>query len=87
VGTVARMIESWQERAERHPMRLDVTVAPGERAAVLINLSSEGCCLAGAFRFGERVILHLPGMGSQSAQIRWVTHGRAGIRFIRTGQP
>jgi hypothetical protein len=32
------------------------------------------------------VTLHVPGMGSQSAQIRWVTHGRAGMRFINAGQ-
>jgi len=49
----------------------------------LLDLSAGGCMVVfrGGGEVGERVLLRLPGLGFQPAEIVWLEDGRAGIGF------
>ena len=78
-------MENFRERGLRHSVRLDASVVRGdgaEVAAIVTDLSLDGCCLIGPFRIGERVTVKIPKVGSLAAEIRWAFMGRAGARFL-----
>lgn len=78
-------MENFQERGLRHSVRLDATVTRGngtELAAVVTDLSLDGCCLIGPFQIGEQVTVKIPKVGSLAAEVRWAFMGRAGARFV-----
>ena len=78
-------MENYRERGLRHSVRLDASVVLGdgaEVAAIVTDLSLDGCCLIGAFSIGERITVKIPKVGSLAAEIRWAFMGRAGARFV-----
>ena len=78
-------MENFRERGLRHSVRLDASVVRGdgkEVAAIVTDLSLDGCCLIGAFSIGERLVVKIPKVGSLAAEIRWAFMGRAGARFL-----
>ena len=82
-----RLEQEWPPRSERrlvnvagNAIRLD-----GSKIRVrVLNISYEGCQLETerVMLVGERVKLSLPGLGEIPVEIRWVTKGRAGARFV-----
>jgi Flp pilus assembly pilin Flp len=78
-------MDNWQPRGPRHKVRLDgsATRSNGsEVAAIVTNLSLDGCGLIGPFHAGERLSVKISGIGRLAAQIRWASMGRAGARFV-----
>ena len=78
-------MEYQRERGLRHSVRLDASVTranSAEVAAVVTDLSLDGCCLLGQFQIGERLTVKIPKVGSLAAEVRWAFMGRAGARFV-----
>jgi Flp pilus assembly pilin Flp len=78
-------MENFRDRGLRHSVRLDASVTRGdgaETAAVVTDLSLDGCCLIGRFQIGEQVTVKIPKVGSLAAEVRWAFMGRAGARFV-----
>jgi hypothetical protein len=72
---------------DRHAATLHGFVArpDGSTAAVkLTDLSYDGCGIETATEFhaGERVHLAVTGRGAMAAEVRWCSHGRAGLMFV-----
>jgi Flp pilus assembly pilin Flp len=78
-------MENFQKRGLRHSVRLDASVTRGdgaEMAAIVTDLSLDGCCLIGSFQIGEQLTVKIPKVGSLTAEVRWSFMGRAGARFV-----
>lgn len=78
-------METQRERGRRHSVRLEASATRSngmQVAAIVTDLSLDGCCLIGPFRIGERVTVNIPRVGSLAAEIRWAFMGRAGARFV-----
>ena len=79
------MTTSLPERRQRHAVRLDVSVTRAggaPTAALLTDLSLDGCCLSGHYRIGEELAVRIPRIGDFVAHVRWAFMGRAGVRFV-----
>jgi hypothetical protein len=78
----------YKPRTLRHPVSLtgQVKRASGEvREVPVSDLSIDGCCVRGFYRIGEPLQVQLPKIGWLGAQVRWAMMGRAGLRFVRSG--
>ncbi|GAA4721390.1 Flp family type IVb pilin [Sphingomonas lutea] len=75
-------------RGRRHAVELEAAIVRDgvEQWNRVTDLSLDGCCLSGDFLIGEQVTVRIPPLGTFRAQVRWALSGRAGARFIRTGQ-
>lgn len=73
-------------RAERHSVDLrGFALGPARDSDVRVaDLSYGGCQIHSDDEFseGEVVELRIIKRGAAAAEIRWSTHGRAGVRFI-----
>lgn len=80
----------WLPRAVRRRANLTGMARwdDGSSATILVsNISYEGCHLWSDHEFvsGETVRLVLPRHGTIDAQVRWVSAGNAGVRFLTGG--
>jgi PilZ domain len=77
----------WLSRSARRRVSFagTATRADGSSLRVLVsNLSYEGCNLLCDKRLdrGEIVDVTVPGLGTMSAQVRWIAEERAGLSFL-----
>lgn len=80
-------MQGWIGRQDRFPVEVDAVVhrADGSQSAALVsNISNEGCRLDGTdhFRIGELLTIAIPRIGRVKAQVRWALFGSAGTKFI-----
>ena len=71
-------------RSVRHEPKVNGVVArdgePKIKATVL-DLSIDGCQIAGFFRRGEALTIEIEGLGQFKATVRWARLARAGLQF------
>jgi hypothetical protein len=84
---VERELIDWLPRAVRRRVSLTgIAYWPdGSSATVLVsNISYDGCLLWSDHEIhnGESLELRLPGYGTINVQVRWVSGGSAGVRFL-----
>lgn len=82
-----RLEREWTARSERRLVNVAGSAIrfDGSKIRVrVLNISYDGCQLETekVMLVGERVKLSLPGLGEIPADVRWVTRGRAGTRFV-----
>ena len=80
------VIAAWVNRAGRRDVQCPIFVHDGQDRrlpAVLLELSYNGCQvrLDEPLDVGEDVILVHPELGEITAEVRWWTAGRSGMRF------
>jgi hypothetical protein len=80
-------VQEMASRKERHEVEVDAVAyrADGTKASVkLSNLSHSGCRIDSPidFHVGERLQIAIPRMGFVRVQIRWVSPGSAGAKFL-----
>lgn len=74
--------------AVRHGAHLEVTAGNRDPAAgLLVELSLEGCRIAGSaghgFAVGDAVRVRVDGFDAIPGQVRWADNGCVGLRFDR----
>ncbi len=77
-------------RRLRHTVRLDASVTRSggfELKTVVTDLSLDGCGLLGYFQPSEIIEIAIRTIGRLKAQVQWVSHGRAGARFLNRREP
>lgn len=74
-------------RKVRYPVEIDAVVHRGDGSKVpvkLIDFSDQGCRIESQaeFHVGEKLSIAVVRMGNIKAQVRWITPGLAGTRFL-----
>jgi hypothetical protein len=77
----------WSAREYRRRVSLIGSASREDASSVRVlvtNISYAGCQLQSgqALTRGEMIQLHLPNMGEMSAQVRWVSDVKCGVRFL-----
>jgi hypothetical protein len=81
------MTDGWPERQRRHAVDLDATVVGSCGSATdtkVVDLSLDGCKLAGEYRIGDRIQVTMQRIGMLMAVVRWSLQNHSGARFIRS---
>ena len=83
------MKNGWPERQRRHAVDLDAKVVESCGSAThtkIVDLSLDGCKLAGEFRIGDRIEVTMQRVGMLIAIVRWSLQNHSGARFVRSGE-